>query len=285
MTLGELYDAVAYLGFETRLEEEAVRRGFYAALNRAIETVAELSPVLREVRITHVPRKRLPLSQRAFVHEGGGEEVIPLPEGTRSVSMHADGPYRILLRDAAGEQLLGEGEGACTLTASPEGEAFLVLRDGARGAFRYTVGELCAFADRMAESDTGGEIRYPMRRYLPRFVAFASPRLLSGERVITQGFRLEGDSFFAGEALAQGEYVLLCREGHVHFGEGDARELALPLDEELCNLLPELIASYLWLDDAPEKAAYYQEIYRRGYAMAAKRRRSTRRVPIETNGW
>ena len=55
MTVGELQAEVAYLGFETRLNDEAIRRGFIPALNRGIAELDALLPRTARVTFYHRP--------------------------------------------------------------------------------------------------------------------------------------------------------------------------------------------------------------------------------------
>ena len=70
------------------------------------------------------------------------------------------------------------------------------------------------------------------------------------------------------------------------FSPHDSPSRELPLAPELAALLPELVASMIWLDDAPEKAAYYASIYQRGYAQLRAEKRDGRALSVlSTNGW
>ena len=57
------------------------------------------------------------------------------------------------------------------------------------------------------------------------------------------------------------------------------------MPEETRELLPLLVASYLWLDDDPEKAEYYRALYADGINIL--RRNVFRRLDnvYKTNGW
>ena len=55
MTVGELQAEVASLGFETRLNDEAIRRGFIPAVNRGIAELDALMPRTARVTFFHRP--------------------------------------------------------------------------------------------------------------------------------------------------------------------------------------------------------------------------------------
>ena len=55
------------------------------------------------------------------------------------------------------------------------------------------------------------------------------------------------------------------------------------LDDDLVQLLPLLIASYVWLEDEAEKSAYYMNLYRERAASVSRRKRCP--DVIQFNGW
>lgn len=63
--------------------------------------------------------------------------------------------------------------------------------------------------------------------------------------------------------------------------EDDAKRL--PLDGDLCELVPLLVASYVWLDDEPDKAQHYGALYRT--AKAEIRKHESIAHVIDRKGW
>ena len=60
----------------------------------------------------------------------------------------------------------------------------------------------------------------------------------------------------------------------------------IDLDEELCTLLPILIASYVWVEDEPSMAEYYLSLYRERAMDIERRIRNATPVAIKNaNGW
>ena len=69
---------------------------------------------------------------------------------------------------------------------------------------------------------------------------------------------------------------------------GDAGEnnTEIVFDEEICSLLPLLVAAYIWIDDEPEKAQYYMNLYRERAAELERRTRSVAPVMMKNvYGW
>ena len=60
----------------------------------------------------------------------------------------------------------------------------------------------------------------------------------------------------------------------------------LDLDEELCSVLPMLVAAYVWLEDEPEKSQYYMNLYRERVQEIVLSHKETAPVLIKNvNGW
>ena len=103
MTVGELQAEVAYLGFETRLNDEAIRRGFIPALNRGIAELDALLPRTARVTFYHRPPADL-LPSFSPIRKSPGEIVtISLPDGTRSFAARVSGSGTLILRDRNGD--------------------------------------------------------------------------------------------------------------------------------------------------------------------------------------
>ena len=69
-------------------------------------------------------------------------------------------------------------------------------------------------------------------------------------------------------------------------GEASEDSTVIDLDEDLCALLPILVASYVWMDDEPEKAQYYLMLYRERAVDIERRIYNATPVPIKSsNGW
>lgn len=83
-----------------------------------------------------------------------------------------------------------------------------------------------------------------------------------------KGFILNTDYFVEGAskilipASFNGVYdVLYNRQNKQLNLDDDMEETEIDLDSELCCLLPNLVASYIWADDEPTKAEYYLTLY------------------------
>ncbi len=285
MTLGELYEAVACLGFETALDDEVLRRGFYAVIGRALETVGRLRPTDFRVALSHVaPDERRVLFEPRRLSDGE-TLTLPLPESAEQISLSVFG---------VGSACLADGSGMREERFSSPGESLLSFR--CRGARELTVKaerdvtvgaiSLSRALSPLAELLPLRGVRYDVKTLCPGFAAFSSPALYLDGRPYLGAYTLLGSALVLGLDAPSGLYELSLRLAMPIFSAADDPSRELPLPPETAALLPELVASFIWLDDAPEKAAYYASIYQRG---AAQLRAEARRGAAETvccpNGW
>ena len=64
--------------------------------------------------------------------------------------------------------------------------------------------------------------------------------------------------------------------------DGDER---IDVPEELAELLPLAVASFVWLDDDPEKAQYYMSLYKDGIGTLRRFHPRELGSSYVTNGW
>lgn len=283
MTVEELYNAVAYLGFETRLEDEALRRGFYAALGRALTQVNLLRPRHRRVPLYHVkPRNLLP-ALAPFGHTAGEETRVSLPGGCTAYTVAVSGTGEMTVTDGRGERCIRFSSPAETLlTGEVSGDAALVFGGGA-----YRVNALGAYyaAVPLGTVIPGRGVTYRMREMISDFLSFRHPAVYRDGRVWQGDALLEADTLRLPDDAEEGFYEIDVHLAMPSFREEDDGSTELPLDADLVSLLPELIASLIWLDDSPDKAAYYAAVYQRGYARIASREREGAGRVLCPNGW
>ena len=283
MRVGELYSAVAYLGFETGLGDEVLRRGFYAALGRALTQVNLLRPRHRRVALCHLAPDALPTVSTPILCEGGFETEIPLPSGARELVLAVSGSGEVVLREATGERRHA--------VSSP---SEVVIRErGSEGCRLILTGDsLClhalgAYARRpsLGEVIPGRGTVYSMRALEPEFLSFRHPALYRGGKAVEVGALFEGALLRLPEGAPSGVYEVDLHLAMPSYGEECDEDEEIPLDADLASLLPELIASLIWLEEAPERAAYYASVYQRGCARISSRERESAGRVISQNGW
>ena len=80
-----------------------------------------------------------------------------------------------------------------------------------------------------------------------------------------------------------GTYEVIYEKAPSRFKNEKDDDEDLPLDGDLCELVPLLVASYVWLDDEPDKAQHYGALYRT--AKAEIRKHESIAHVIDRKGW
>ncbi len=116
----------------------------------------------------------------------------------------------------------------------------------------------------------GFDILYDLRNFAPEIASVTAPPCLicDGEEYpLTHGYVFSGGHHLYLKRYLSGEIRVSYRIRPTVPHETDDPDIPLALDEELCQLLPLLIAHYLLLDDDVEKANHYLALYREQYAL------------------
>ncbi len=124
------------------------------------------------------------------------------------------------------------------------------------------------------EVGADGYVRYALDRLASDFSSLAEPPLyLTEEGYISLrgGYLWEGGCVLSLPREKEGYYRILYRRKPQGFTPEMPLDTVIDLDEELCQLLPLLVAHYLLLDEEPEKAAQYLTLYREQYALIRNR--------------
>lgn len=289
MTVGELQAEVAYLGFETRLNDEAIRRGFIPALNRGIAELDALSPRISRVVFYHRPPADL-LPAFSPIRKSSGEIVtVTLPDSTRAFSARVSGKGVLTLRDDNGDAAFpfSTGRRTATFCRAVKGAGTLLVTDGDGGG-DCDILSVSAFDSDAADGlfDESGYLAYRVKDERPDFFSFVSPFVEYRGAPYTGEYRTAGDALLLPAGAPAGEYTAVIRLSPETVSEDDGSTADIPLEPALAALLPELVASFLWLDDAPEKARFYYEVYLRKYAaLRASLRRFDGMQAVRGNGW
>ena len=289
MTVGELQAEVAYLGFETRLNDEAIRRGFIPALNRGIAELDALSPRCARVVFYHRPPLDL-LPAFSPIRKSPGEIVsISIPDSARAFSARVSGKGVLTLRDGNGDVdfLFSTGRRTATFCRTVSGAGTLLVTDG-EGGGGCDILSVRAFDSDAADGlfDESGYLSYRVRDERPDFFAFEAPFVEYRGAPYTGEYKTSDDALLLPANAPAGEYTAVVRLSPQTVSEDDGPSALIPLGPAAAALLPELVASFLWLDDAPEKARFYYEVYLRKYAaLRASFRRFDGDLAVRGNGW
>jgi len=270
MTLNEIKNEVASLGFEKSLSLDS---SFLASVRRALNTVYNERTVIGEFRFYQSSPTPSLFTEKVF-HEGGEEEVIFISGGYFSLEVCGIG--EILLLDKDGERRYPFNASLTRIHDELSGDAELHLL----GDFSYTGYGLTVFREKFSRNNPPSlyspDREYDIDTLVPDFLsAYGLPRDRSGRCISGSGIfstTLKLPYGYEGEVRVRYKR----RAPRVSL---DAPDKKLNIEGELIPLIALLTASYVWLDDDADKAAYYASLYREG--MAAIKLYSTRLVAEE----
>jgi hypothetical protein len=300
MTVSDLYQAVAKLGFENSLEDDGV---FLYAANRALLQVNAIRPHTKLLRLHHAPIANLLGGIGYDAVEKGETDLIYTADGARGYAFEADGHGACYIE----RQDSATGAWQMIRDVSFDTDGFTLFRgliDAAEGLVRLRfVGEYLYYIRGVAlygrlrsgkAEDVpayGATVSYDLTAMADDFMDLAAPPMLDGaERVaLSADWSIEEEHILHLPREAAGNYLIEIhrRPKPITEDEDLANNVAeIDLDEDLCALLPNLIASYVWADDEPEKAQYYLSLYReQSYSIEAKKKNLAPPKFVSVNGW
>lgn len=303
MRVQELYDQVAGLGFEKSLEDED---WFYQAANRALLQVNFIRPAVGSYVINHKPMKNLVNS--GFSPTQRSEDLIYEATNAKAYYFQADGIGKVKIEKyhtgSGTWMLIGE----VNLTGARRfSEYYGFIRDGndfVEGPVRlrftgdYLYSVKCVAMYEHIYSNNVQDIpayeaytRYDLTTLAEDFLSLSTPPITEDEEYE----KLSGDYDVEGGRVVLLPYsvtgcfkVLYNRRPKALANEGSAEddESIIDLDEELCSLLPLLIASYIWLEDEPDRAQYYNSLYQSRAGEILSREKNLSPVQMKScNDW
>ncbi len=269
MTLEQLTAAVIHLGFQgTLAENDALLR---EAAARALYEVDAACPRYAAGTLYHVPPRPLYELPEALALTGektfslsGARSYLLLLLGCGSVALTEGKETRVLpfASPQAGEPavLSGDCEGtAASLTVIPQAGSEVILLS------LFTYATLLGAAAPAAD----GRTVYDLQELFPDFAALDGVPTDKNGRPLCEGDGREEGTF----ALDEGHRLALSNRGAQTVTLRYRKKTALPekgelpLSPEASTLLPLLCAAYVWLDEDPEKAAFYLARYQEGLSL------------------
>ena len=201
MTLDELKNDVAALGFEGSIEDDDI---FIASVNRALGLIYTDRPVSKTI-IVHFDSPRISY-KKEFIEHHSSEEITLTVRG-KSLSFRTTGEGECLIKEA-------DGGGSFVNFSTPHPLTKRKLKSEATltfsGDFYYTVSNLVVFDDLLSQNIIDVREYSPRKEALPNeycddFRAFAGPpRNINGEIVkdaelrdgrISVPFEFKGDIY------------------------------------------------------------------------------------------
>ena len=277
MTFATLKDSVARLGFEADIGSEVLM----SALSRALYTLFTDRPVEKTARLVMPPFRGAVVLAR-LDHTPGAVERYPLSGVAFSAIL--------------------SGKGRCAIEYGSERESFefdaelLPLRRRLRrsdavicfeGDYAFSVLSLTVFdatrSDRLEDIPLYDErLEIPLGKRITDIMGVVDPpKDASGREIagaVLRDGRLILPEGFSGE-------VLLSYRRTPRLPKGVYPDEDLDIPSGCDELLPLLVASYVWLEDSPEIAQYYRALYREGIASLNRKMPRCGSDSYLTDGW
>ena len=258
MTIKQLCEAVAHLGFESEISDT---RALLSAANRALGMIFIDRPVPGRIRLDVISPKPI-LTKWEIQHEGGESESFPLSGRAYTFRLSGKGSYTVwdgdksTKREFSADSLVVKGR----------------LSQGGRvvfeGYFPYTVRALACYG---AYFDSDGEVPelaarrdIPLTELLGDYMSPYTPPTDRSGNPITEATIMNGVLSLPMEF--SGEINLTYRR-RAPYLDGFDLDSEIPLPSDVEPLLPIATAAFLWLDDESERAEYYMSLYREESAM------------------
>ena len=261
MTGKELIREIADLGGKSQFNTEFEARAIYTAINRAIDEVNKLFPVVQTVRLQNYPVHPAAFYRGITVHKGG-EDITYNASGIKSLAFAVSGTGKATLscvgtssthtfewQDVTSdlqlcrgilEELVGIAEGDVTLTFS--------------GEYSYMISDLSFYAELISPivediTTYSKWQRYDLasEKYVGgRFLDFHSLPIRHDNVNLNspRDYKIEGTSVFIRSDL-EGIYEISYRVRPAKI-DPDNDELEIDIDKELHNLIAPRSAYYLY---------------------------------------
>lgn len=269
MTFAQLEAATARLGFTPSLDDggELLRD----AATRAIAEIALARPRIARATLWHYPS--VPL----YSEEGGEPEDTPrsiAATGGKSFYLRIVGQGRLIAERGGNrsEHVFSAPEGGAPAVlggALPVGNGALSLRLEPSGVCRVLALGVYTGAYDGTPPEPGAPRAYDLAAYFSDFGAIVAPPALADGAALCEGE--DGDYTVRDRTILEVRLPVPCRITLTY-----RRTLSLPATGELpltseeAALLPLYCAGYVFLDDDPEKAAFYLARFTEGLRRLAK---------------
>lgn len=303
MKINELYASVAQLGFEDSLEDIPA---FFSAANRAQMQINALRPLTAILDIYHRRPENLIPGANHNVYEYNGEEIIFTASGPARAyyfEVMGEGRWQVQLYNQ--ETGIWENQPVVTFDYS----AFTPVKGLVQDDYEFTDRPVrlrfdgdYAFQIRNAAlwktvySSNPDDIpayeryaRYDLKKYDPNFIGVCDNPFVDGFTRLTKDYYFESNSILILPAEEEGEIKIKYKKAPRELEYTDSPEediTEIELDPELVQLMPLLVAAYIWADEGDGKAQYYLDLYyRRAAEIEAKKRSREGAKYANVTGW
>lgn len=303
MRVNELYASVVELGFEDSLEDIPA---FFSAANRALMQINALRPLTAIVDVYHRRPENLIQGADHKIYECSGEVILDAGGAAKAyyIEVMGEGRYQIEAYNEGTriwDIVYGEDFSFITLKArrgliKDDHGSFIDRKVRIRLMSDYAFQYRNAALYKVVYSSDPAKIpayeeyaRYDLKDLDPDFIEVCDNPMVDAYSRLTGDYYFESKSILVLPTSAEGEIKIKYKKSprlltYKDAPEGDNTEIEL--DPELVQLMPLLVASYIWLDEGDGKAQYYLELYyRRAAEIEAKNRNREGAKYESVNGW
>ena len=303
MRVNELYRQVAQLGFEDSLENDD---RFYYAANRALLQVNSIRPAISAYVINHKPMANL-IKANTFSPIERSTDLCFEATDAKAYYFEADGIGAVYIEmqneDGTWSVIGIEEFSSSRIFISRKGfiknnNEFIAGQVRIRfvGEYLYSVRNVALYQHVYSESKEDIPPYEPYTRYdisaiVTDFLSLNSPPILEDDNYerLNQNYDIEGGKVLLLPHSASGCFKVLYKRKPKEIDNEESaseNEEIIDLDEELCTLLPILIASYVLIEDEPAMAEHYIALYRERALDVERRIINNTPVTIRNkNGW
>lgn len=281
MTIKELYDSVAQLGFETSLEDDD---RFFLAANRAIIQINRLRPKTAKYELSHFPIDNLLGNNNYEPVSKDDEALIFITDNAKAYYFECNGNGTVVIeKNTNGDEWTTIGSVALSSSNGDFIKYKGFIKDGASfvsgtvrlkflGDYVYQVKNIALYGKLRSDSaddifNCSEYVVYDIASLTDDFASFVCPPIMDAGQ--DRGFILDSDYFVTEQskllipASVKGLFHVRYYKKISSISQDDNDETTvIDLDDDMCALLPNLVAAYIWIDDEPSKAEYYLSLYR-----------------------
>ena len=301
MRVNELYSQVAQLGFGTSLDDGNER--FYYALNRALLQVNLIRPAVKACIINHfcVPNllsedttKVIQITEDTFYEAENAKAYtfFAMGQGNLYIENFANNTWKTIHFEEINSRnvfknykgfIKDDGEFVKgTVRIRFDGEYIFYVKNIA--LYEYIVS---GNVDDIKPFDT--YIEYDLNKITTDFLSFNMPPIEQSEyNILSEKYMIQGNNIILFSNDIQGSFKVLYNKKPTEIVYSDplTDETVVDLDDELCSLLPNLIAAYVWAEDEPNLSEYYLSLYRERVLQVQSNIKNITPIKIYSeNGW
>ena len=253
MTLEQLKNEVTLLGFDDTVDTDA---HILTSANRALRHIFNQRIITKTTRL--FARRAAMSYYKSSLHCSNGKSTT-LPANGKAYSMRLCGSGKYTITDGSVVTVKQFESGAESILV----RGFLTWGGTIEfwGGFSFTVYDYSIYSEIFSNlskdiPEGGNIIVFNLREMYGDFMAFISPATDNFGNPIPDCILRNGCVELGGSY--KGEFLLTYRRLPSVIVE-DTKQIDIP--NEYLHLFPLLVASYVWLDTDPDKAAYYKERY------------------------